>query len=69
MKRFFPIVFVFGWFFLVQGYGTSTNSTGFSTVVGPFPSQETCAKVARESKKSTGGHVKFRVSSCWEAQK
>jgi len=71
MKRFSFILVVFAWFFLVQGYGASFDSTAHSTVVGPFQSQDQCMKIAKEAEKeirSTVAHVwpKFRTSSCWE---
>ncbi len=68
MKRFFVTLIVFAWFFLVQGYGKSTESTGFSTVVGPFQSREQCSRVAKEAAigDDRRTNVMFRASSCWE---
>lgn len=72
MKKFFVIVFF--WFFLVQGYGFYGESTGNSTVVGPFFSLYNCQQIAREAARKTEasvmeGKVMFRSTSCWSSEK
>jgi hypothetical protein len=65
-KTFFLVLF--SWFFLVQGNGTSTDSSGFSTVVGPFKSQQQCEKIAKEaSARIDRTWVTYRSTTCWEA--
>lgn len=68
MNKFFSLVFVLGWFFLVQTSGTGTMSGEFSTVIGPFDSKLECEQFSKEVSEGSGGLVTFRVTSCWEAE-